>query len=91
MKNTKSGSYLESTVSTALNCGGYSTARQQLVGRRLGGGKHYIDIIASDNKVSFLVSLKWQQVPGTAEDKVPFEVICLQEAVQKNTGKFLKA
>jgi len=26
--------------------------------------------------------MKWQQVPGTAEQKVPFEVICLAEAVQ---------
>jgi hypothetical protein len=29
------------------------------------------------------VSLKWQQVPGTAEQKVPFEVICLAEAIRE--------
>ena len=27
------------------------------------------------------MSLKWQQVSGTAEQKVPFEVICLAEAL----------
>ena len=26
--------------------------------------------------------MKWQQVSGTAEQKVPFEVICLLEAVE---------
>jgi hypothetical protein len=27
--------------------------------------------------------MKWQQVSGTAEQKVPFEVICLIEAMQQ--------
>jgi hypothetical protein len=35
------------------------------------------------------VSLKWQQVSGTAEQKVPFEVICLAEAVR--SGAFARA
>jgi hypothetical protein len=29
-----------------------------------------------------LVSLKWQQTGGTAEQKVPFEVMCLADAVR---------
>lgn len=33
--------------------------------------------------------MKWQQVSGTAEQKVPFEVICLMEAVA--TGAYQKA
>jgi hypothetical protein len=28
--------------------------------------------------------LKWQQTSGTAEQKVPFEVMCLADAVQSN-------
>ena len=35
----------------------------------------------SKNGRQFLVSVKWQQVSGTAEQKVPFEVICLVEPV----------
>ena len=31
---------------------------------------------------SVLISLRWQQVGGTAEQKVPFEVICLAEALR---------
>jgi len=31
---------------------------------------------------SVLVSLKWQQTSGTAEQKVPFEVMCLADAVR---------
>jgi hypothetical protein len=31
----------------------------------------------------FIVSLKWQQSSGTAEQKVPFEVMCLADAVRE--------
>ena len=37
------------------------------------------------------MSLKWQQTSGTAEQKVPFEVICLAEAVNKDRARFKKA
>lgn len=30
-----------------------------------------------------LVSMKWQQTSGTAEQEVPFEVLCLAEAVRQ--------
>jgi hypothetical protein len=48
-----------------------------------------VDAIAEKGGHRYLVSLKWQQVSGTAEQKVPFEVICLAEAVR--TGHFAKA
>ena len=32
-----------------------------------------------------LISMKWQQTSGTAEQKVPFEIICLIEALEKGT------
>lgn len=32
------------------------------------------------------MSLKWQQSRGTAEQKVPFEVMCLSEAVRGGYG-----
>jgi hypothetical protein len=69
----------------ALKHGGYTFALQQLVGQRCGGRPHRVDAIATKHD-SVLVSLKWQQTGGTAEQKVPFEVMCLAEAVRARYG-----
>ncbi len=37
------------------------------------------------------VSLKWQQVSGTAEQKVPFEIMCLADAIRGSQGRFKRA
>jgi len=66
----------------ALRRGGYTYLAQQLIGMRFGGGKHFVDVVAEKDGQKYLVSLKWQQVSGTAEQKVPFEVICLAEAIR---------
>lgn len=65
----------------ALQRGGYGCEKQALIGCRPGGRKHKVDAIATKDGQRILVSLKWQQVSGTAEQKVPFEVICLAEVV----------
>ena len=52
-------------------------------------GRHVVDAIAQKEGRRVLVSLKWQQVSGTAEQKVPFEVICLLEALR--SGEYAKA
>jgi hypothetical protein len=66
----------------ALEQGGYAYEKHVPLGRRLGVGRHVIDAVAEKGGRKILVSLKWQQVSGTAEQKVPFEVICLLEALQ---------
>jgi len=67
-------------------------ARQRRKNARLGGRRHFVDAVAeSGSGKRFLVSLKWQQVSGTAEQKVPYEVICLSEAVLGSGGEFAKA
>lgn len=76
-------------VLPALTNGGYTYKKQVNIGTRLGTGKHNVDAVAEKNDVKYLVSLKWQQVSGTAEQKVPFEVICLAEALEK--GGYEKA
>lgn len=44
-----------------------------------------MDILAEDSRARrFLISLKWQQVNGTAEHKIPFEVISLAHARTEN-------
>ncbi len=62
--------------------GGYEVRRRVNIGSRLGVSKHFIDTYAIDDVGRpHLISLKWQQVGGTAEQKVPFEVICLADAM----------
>lgn len=62
------------------------------IGQRLGGGRHVIDVLAKDRTGKlFLISLKWQQVSGTAEQKVPFEAICLAHAILSSEGRYHKA
>jgi len=41
-----------------------------------------VDLVAEKSGHEFLISMKWQQSSGTAEQKVPFEIICLAEAVK---------
>jgi hypothetical protein len=84
-RNTRTGGVLEAMVLPALDRGGYSYKVQVEVGRRLGCGRHFVDAIVEKNGRNFLLSVKWQQVSGTAEQKVPFEVICLVEAMESNS------
>ena len=88
-RDTGTGSVLEQMVLPALTRGGYAFEVQVDVGERFGHGRHVVDAIARKDDVAILVSLKWQQARGTAEQKVPFEVICLAEAM--STGRFAKA
>ncbi len=66
----------------ALMRGGYWCRQQVHVGARCGGGIHRVDALAEKAGESILISLKWQQTGGTAEQKVPFEVMCLADAVR---------
>jgi hypothetical protein len=66
----------------SLARGGYDYKLRVKIGQRMGCGSHYVDVIAEKNGKKYLISLKWQQVAGTAEQKIPFEVICLAEALE---------
>ncbi len=79
-------------VLPALGKGGYTCKTQVNIGDRFGGGRHLVDITATDrDDNTFLISLKWQQVSGTAEQKVPFEAMCLADAVLNSDNKYDKA
>jgi hypothetical protein len=82
---------LEQMVFPALERGGYEATGQQIIGLKPHGRKHKIDTIAMKDGKSILISQKWQQSGGTAEEKVAFEVICLADAVKKSKGRFSKA
>lgn len=90
-RKTTTGGVLEDMVLPALKHGGYTYRKQVRIGERLGGGKHIVDVVAEDKEGrKFLISLKWQQVAGTAEQKVPFEAMCLAEAV-RSSNEYHKA
>ena len=79
-------------VLPALEGGGYSYKLQVDVGPRLGGGRHKVDVLAtSPDGKRFLISLKWQQSSGTAEQKVPFEAMCLADAILREPGRYTRA
>lgn len=88
-RNTRTGNVLERMVLPALDQGGYSYRVQAKLGRRFGIGSHVVDAVVAKDGREILVSVKWQQVSGTAEQKVPFEVICLLEALE--SGPYEKA
>ena len=88
-RDTTTGSVLEQMILPALDRGGYRYKTQVKVGYRPGGGTHKVDAVAERDGHEWLISMKWQQVSGTAEQKVPFEVICLAEAV--DSGPYEKA
>lgn len=88
--STRTGGVLERMVLPALEEGGYDYRTQVRLGKRLGTGEHVVDaVIEKPGNRPFLASVKWQQVAGTAEQKVPFEIICLIEAIE--AGDFEKA
>lgn len=91
-RDTRTGAVLEQMIIPSLERGGYRWRRFVNIGERLGGGKHIIDLLIEDaSGRKILVSVKWQQVAGTAEQKVPFEVICLAHAVYISKNTYHKA
>lgn len=86
-RNTLTGAVLEDTVVPALRRNGYSFGVQQNIGISLGGRKHRADVVIDLSKTTrTVVSVKWQQTSGTAEEKVPFEVIKLVHAVKSSSN-----
>jgi hypothetical protein len=88
-RDTRTGGVLEAMILPSLKRGGYDYKVRVKIGQRLGCGSHYVDVIAEKNGKKYLISLKWQQVAGTAEQKIPFEVIYLAEALEN--GEYERA
>jgi hypothetical protein len=90
--STRTGAVLEAMILPALEQGGYEYDTQVRVGLRPTGRVHVVDVVAKrGDEPPVLVSLKWQQVAGTAEQKVPFEVICLIDAIRSAPGAYGRA
>lgn len=88
-RDTRTGWVLEQMILPSLERGGYESKVRVKIGQRLGCGAHFVDVTAEKSGRKYLISLKWQQVSGTAEQKIPFEVMCLAEALE--SGEYEKA
>jgi hypothetical protein len=81
-RDTSTGGVLESMIIPSLKRSGYHYRKGVFIGQRPGGGRYKADIVVwKDRKKIILISSKWQQVGGTAEQKVPFEIISLIKIV----------
>ena len=69
-RDTGTGRILEQMIIPALVGGGYKVYPQQHIGARFGGTRrHFVDaVVEGQAGEKFLVSLKWQQVSGTAAE-----------------------
>jgi hypothetical protein len=91
-RDTTTGAVLEATIKPCLKANGYSVKPQKNIGEYFAGKRHMVDLLVeAPNGKEIPVSVKWQQVTGTAEQKIPFEVIKMIHAVKSSEGRFVHA
>jgi hypothetical protein len=78
-RTDKTGKDFENFCEYILSLAGLNVDEQVNIGLRPTGGAHNVDLIVEEN---VLVSLKYQDVAGTAEEKILYEQACLQHACQ---------
>tara|TARA_Y100000004_G_C8809224_1_gene366888 strand:- start:95 stop:517 length:423 start_codon:yes stop_codon:yes gene_type:complete len=84
-RDTTTGNNYETEVENLLEeFSNHKVESQVMVGAKRNGGKHYCDIVINDDE---LISLKYQRVQGTAEEKIPFEFMKLQHAIDDHGYK----
>lgn len=78
-RDTTTGGNYEDHIQTLLETRSTHQAEPQVnVGKKRNGGRHVVDILLNKTE---LISLKYQEVQGTAEEKIPFEIMKLQHMV----------
>jgi hypothetical protein len=87
------GKIFEQLFDTVLPVQGYRILTKDeyspFLAPTISGGKHLPDRVIETPDLRWLIlSKKWQETGGTAEQKVPFEIIKLIDAVTKSNGKF---
>ena len=83
-RNTTTGQVLEKMILPALKNSGYEFKEQARVGEKPNGRAHKVDVLIKNDGKNILLSLKWQETNGTAEQKVPFEIINLLYAFENH-------
>lgn len=67
----------------SIEKGGYHKLNDTKIGTRPNGNFHRVGYILKKAQDLFPVVLRWQQVNGTAEQKLPYEMLCLIESIQQ--------
>jgi len=78
---------MERMIEPALRFNNYSFVKQVYIGQQLFGNRYKADFVVGDK----IISLKWQQVPGTAEQKLIYEIATLVKIIAGSGGRFTKA
>ena len=78
-RTDKTGKDFENLCEYILCLSGVNVEEQVNIGLRPTGGAHNTDLIVDEEVI---VSLKYQDVAGTAEEKIPYEQMCLQHACE---------
>jgi len=79
------GKHFENHCYDLLDKAGYNVEEQVNLGLRPTGGAHNVDLVIIEDEVEdaqVLISLKYKDVAGTAEEKIPYEQISLQHACE---------
>ena len=84
-RNTSTGRDAEANIKLALERGEYNYTSQKRIPNIRPNGKDYlIDYLAIKDNRKIGVEVKWQQTSGTAEEKIPYSLICLLILVNQN-------
>ena len=78
-RTDKTGKDFENFCEHLLSLAGHNVEEQVNIGLRPTGGAHNTDLIFEEK---IIISLKYQDVAGTAEEKIPYEQMCLQHACE---------
>ncbi|AIX17489.1 hypothetical protein Syn7803C66_52 [Synechococcus phage ACG-2014b] len=78
-RTDKTGKDFENLCEYILCLSGVNVEEQVNIGLRPTGGAHNVDLIVDEEVI---ISLKYQDVAGTAEEKIPYEQMCLQHACE---------
>lgn len=80
-RDTSTGHTFELMVKPALKRSTYSFEPQKVIGKKPSGSQFKVDYYVWNKDRKVLISKKWQTSGGTAEEKIPFEIIMLKYAV----------
>lgn len=79
--NNQTGNMFRDDLVNILSSRRYVCLREVVVGASL-GAPYRADIYLPESKPITVISAKWQQVTGTAEQKIPFEALRLDALLE---------
>ena len=81
---TRTGTGQELMIESLLEFNHYDYQKQVFIGKQLFNNRYKADFVADH---SIIISLKWQQVAGTAEQKVIYEIASLIKIIENDNFK----